>query len=60
MLAWIIKAVSNDGVYGLPHDLYKASWTSKCGRRWPGLAFETVKERGMFWLRESTFDWKPL
>jgi hypothetical protein len=49
MLAQVIKLVCNDGAYGLPYDLYRASWTSKKGNQWRGLAFETaVKEQGMF------------
>lgn len=61
MLARIVNASCNDGQYGLPYDLYKARWKSKKENPWLGLALETtVEERGMFWLRESTFDWNPL
>ena len=61
MLARIINASCNDGLYGLPYDLYKARWKSKNENLWLGLEFETaVEERGMFWLRPSTFDWNPL
>ena len=61
MLARIVNASCSDGQYGLPYDLYKARWKSKKENPWLGLVFETaVEERGMFQLRESTFDQNPL